>query len=276
MEYLTWSINDVPLFALPENDFIENLPLMNTTVAMTISFTYIYSIMFIQRYMRKRNAVVIPKSVLLIHNFGLAALSAYMTWGALNIALSQARYKLTCNITSMATPTQMIALRDIIWIFYVSKIWEFLDTIFMALRKKNNQISTLHLYHHYSIFLIWNFNLTYGPIGEMWQSVFLNSLVHVIMYTYYGLSTLGIRPWWKRYITQFQMFQFGCFIAQSVYLLYTQCYDGVYVRLWATNGLYAASLLGLFVNFYVKSYNANQGMVNNSNIKRTRRCRKSI
>ena len=49
-----------------------------------------------------------------------------------------------------------------------------------------------------------------------YYSCALNSLVHVLMYTYYALSmVLGKDPalrrkylWWSRYLTQFQMFQF--------------------------------------------------------------------
>ncbi len=38
---------------------------------------------------------------------------------------------------------------------------------------------------------------------------FLNSFVHVVMYTYYALSAMGPKVqkylWWKKYLTQFQL-----------------------------------------------------------------------
>jgi elongation of very long chain fatty acids protein 4 len=55
-----------------------------------------------------------------------------------------------------------------------------------------------------------------------WYSTFLNSLVHVVMYTYYFTAAmLGSNEkakkkylWWGRYLTQFQMFQFVTMMAQ--------------------------------------------------------------
>lgn len=35
-----------------------------------------------------------------------------------------------------------------VWLYYMCKIIELLDTVFFVLRKKQNQISFLHLYHH--------------------------------------------------------------------------------------------------------------------------------
>lgn len=35
-----------------------------------------------------------------------------------------------------------------VWLYYMCKITELLDTVFFVLRKKQNQISFLHLYHH--------------------------------------------------------------------------------------------------------------------------------
>lgn len=39
----------------------------------------------------------------------------------------------------------------------------------------------------------------------------LNSFVHIVMYSYYGLSSIpALRPylWWKKYITQMQLVGF--------------------------------------------------------------------
>jgi len=38
-------------------------------------------------------------------------------------------------------------MAKIIWVFYVSKIVEFIDTVIMVLKKNNRQVSFLHVYH---------------------------------------------------------------------------------------------------------------------------------
>ena len=42
-----------------------------------------------------------------------------------------------------------------------------------------------------------------------WGGLMTNTAVHVVMYLYYFLRTQGINPWWKRYITRFQIVQFA-------------------------------------------------------------------
>lgn len=37
---------------------------------------------------------------------------------------------------------------NLCYVYYLSKLSEFADTIFFVLRKKKSQISWLHLYHH--------------------------------------------------------------------------------------------------------------------------------
>lgn len=37
---------------------------------------------------------------------------------------------------------------NLCYVYYISKLTEFADTIFFVLRKKKTQITLLHLYHH--------------------------------------------------------------------------------------------------------------------------------
>lgn len=96
-----------------------------------------------------------------------------------------------------------------IWVYFAAKVSELLDTVFFILRKKDKQVTFLHVYHH-SIMVIgtWGF-FKYSPSHTGVFIGFLNSLVHVFMYTYYGLSALGPNMakylTWKKYMTSFQL-----------------------------------------------------------------------
>ena len=135
----------------------------------------------------------------------------------------------------------------------MSKIYEFLDTVFMVLRKRNRQINLLHVYHHASIAYVWlAVNTRYFPGGDSWWAASLNSLVHVVMYAYYLMATLKIPCFFKKYITMFQILQFVSFVAQGAYgLIWPSYYPN---SAMAFNLCYAASLLALFIRFYRASY----------------------
>ena len=41
------------------------------------------------------------------------------------------------------------------WFYYFSKIIELLDTVIFILRKKNSQVTFLHVYHHATMVMLW-------------------------------------------------------------------------------------------------------------------------
>lgn len=90
------------------------------------------------------------------------------------------------------------------------KVIDLVETVVFVFRKKNRQISFLHLYHHISTIYVTSISIKHFPGGMATFPIVVNSSVHVIMYTYYLLSSQGpkiqkmINPI-KPYITIMQM-----------------------------------------------------------------------
>lgn len=144
----------------------------------------------------------------------------------------------------------------VLWIFYVSKIPEFIDTWIMIMKKNDRQVSFLHLYHHSTIFVIWWAIIYYAPGGDSYLSAAMNSFVHVLMYSYYFLTSIGFKnvPW-KKYITQIQMFQF---LVNLIHGAHNSIMDVPGYPRWTGQLLffYMITLLFLFGNFYLKNLSA--------------------
>ena len=54
-----------------------------------------------------------------------------------------------------------------------------------------------------------------SPEGDMFLPIFLNALVHVLMYSHYLVTALGIKSWWRQYLTSLQLAQFCLISLQS-------------------------------------------------------------
>lgn len=52
------------------------------------------------------------------------------------------------------------------WFYFVSKYVELLDTVFFVLRKKFNQVSVLHVYHHSTMLWTSWIAVKYTPGGH--------------------------------------------------------------------------------------------------------------
>lgn len=139
----------------------------------------------------------------------------------------------------------------LVWVHYNNKYVELLDTVFMILRKKTKQMSFLHVYHHVMLIWAWFLVVKVAAGGDSYFGASCNSFVHVVMYMYYLMSSLGVPCPWKKNITQLQMLQFLACLAHSLYVLYYQNMPAVlaYVQLWVM-----VNMLVLFGQFYWQSY----------------------
>ncbi|KAF9235424.1 GNS1/SUR4 membrane protein, partial [Melanogaster broomeanus] len=100
---------------------------------------------------------------------------------------------------------------------YYFKYYEFLDTIFLALKKK--PLSFLHVYHHAATAVLAFVQLN-GRATTCWVAAFLNLGVHVLMYYYYFATAGGAKLWWKKHLTTMQIFQFVIILASTVFASY--------------------------------------------------------
>lgn len=143
------------------------------------------------------------------------------------------------------------------YVYCLTKIFDLADTVFFVLRKKDKQISKLHLYHHSVVpFLGWLSLSVRCTAPAIVLFVFLNSAVHAIMYTYYALAALGPKVhkylWWKRYITQIQLLQFlACFIYPILVYPYLTNYPSECFLLGISQ---PPLFFYMFLDFYFKSY----------------------
>ncbi|KAI5750176.1 hypothetical protein M8J76_013441 [Diaphorina citri] len=142
------------------------------------------------------------------------------------------------------------------WWYYFSKFTEFFDTFFFVLRKKQNQVSTLHVIHHGVMPMSVWFGVKFTPGGHSTFFGLLNTFVHIVMYAYYFLSALGPHMnkylWWKKYLTTLQLIQFVLIMVHAFQLLFIDCNFPKAFVWWI--GSHAVMFFFLFRNFYKEQY----------------------
>uniref|UniRef100_A0A669DP75 Elongation of very long chain fatty acids protein n=2 Tax=Oreochromis TaxID=8139 RepID=A0A669DP75_ORENI len=209
---------------------LDNYP---PTFALTVM--YLLIVWMGPKYMKHRQPYSC-RAVMVFYNLGLTLLSFYMFYEVNELKHSR-------------------VVINVLWWYYFSKLIEFMDTFFFILRKNNHQITFLHLYHHASMLNIWWFVMNWIPCGHSYFGASLNSFIHVVMYSYYGLSAIpAIRPylWWKKYITQLQLIQFFLTVTQTTLAVIWPC--GFPIGWLYFQISYMFTLIILFMNFYIQTY----------------------
>nr|BBF94989.1 elongation of very long chain fatty acids protein 9 [Orthetrum albistylum] len=208
------------------------------------------------QWMEKRKPYDL-KPLLIAYNLIQVLFSVWLVWEGLQGGWLH-HYNLKCQPVDYSNDPVAIRMANACWWYFFCKLIELLDTVFFVLRKKNNQISFLHLYHHTLMPVCAWIGTKFLPGGHGTFLGVINSFVHIIMYFYYMMSAMGPQYqkylWWKKYLTTLQMVQFCMIFIHSSQLLIYECnYPKTIIVLLGINALF---FLGLFGNFYRKSYKA--------------------
>ena len=226
---------------------------------MLIISTYFWFVTYYgPRYMAKRKPYELTKTII-TYNTLMVLINAYFFWQTLKnfrFGYDIFDFEYKHNAQTNMDPLELIKVQ-VSHQYLVSKFIDLLDTIFFVLRKKQTQVTKLHLYHHISVptfgWVIFRMIPTNGPVAIF---ALFNTLIHVIMYSYYSLAALGpsVKPylWWKKYVTQIQIYQFVIYSMFSWLFAFKQVGYPAYLQILA----YTQPLifLVLFSRFYISSY----------------------
>ncbi|XP_049879254.1 elongation of very long chain fatty acids protein AAEL008004-like [Pectinophora gossypiella] len=206
-------------------------------------------------FMADRPAFEIKK-LIIVYNVVQIFLSGYLAAQCLTRLYIPGYYSIWCQkiIYEDSELEQVVTSR--VWLYYVIKIVDLLDTVFFILRKKFSHVSFLHVYHHLGMCLLGFIGTKYVPGGHGVMLGCINSLVHAVMYTYYLVSLVRkdwVRVWWKKYITQLQILQFVLLILHFGHVIFEpSCEYPKWVSfVFLPHNIF---ILFLFSDFYIKEY----------------------
>ncbi|CAF4241384.1 unnamed protein product [Rotaria sordida] len=221
---------------------------------LVIAIAYVCAIIFGRKWMKNQKPFKL-RNFMFIYNILQVIICAYITYESTYVWFKD-RYSFLCQPVDYSNRMTAIRACEACWWYYIMKIVDLIDTIIFVLRKKDNQITFLHVYHHLTMLFFGWYGVKYVGGGQSLFIAILNSFIHVVMYAYYGLSACGSHIqkylWWKRYLTQAQIIQFVAVIGHSSINLFTPCnFPKVFDISFL---LYGISILLLFSNFYLQSY----------------------
>ncbi|KAI1843116.1 hypothetical protein JX265_009855 [Neoarthrinium moseri] len=249
----------------PADDFkfVAGETPMSTLKETSIFVVIYYIVIFGGRELMRNREPFKLKSLFLIHNFYLTAISASLLAlfieQLLPTIVRKGLFFAICDHDGGWTQPLVV----LYYLNYLTKYLELLDTVFLFLKKK--PLTFLHCYHHGATAVLC-FSQLLGHTSVSWVVISLNLAVHVIMYWYYFQSARGVRIWWKEWVTKGQIIQFIIDLGFVYFASYTY-FTSTYFTWMPNHGKCAgeefaafsgmgvlSSYLVLFISFYFATY----------------------
>eukprot|EP01104_Vermistella_antarctica_P007052 TRINITY_DN1779_c0_g1_i1.p1 TRINITY_DN1779_c0_g1~~TRINITY_DN1779_c0_g1_i1.p1 ORF type:complete len:1103 (+),score=271.00 TRINITY_DN1779_c0_g1_i1:233-3310(+) len=192
------------------------------------------------------------------HNSAMALLSGSILVGILGGAYLDGRFESIDRLVCQRAPTDQIMglLPFSMYLFYLSKMTEFVDTFILVLSKK--RLTWLHCIHHLTTMsLVWHAMKV--DLSSDIVSAGLNCFVHVIMYAYFAKPIALFR----KSITYSQLSQFVLVLAAVGYAAFRR-YSPNHTACQGTRIAEAHGLLMygvyfvMFANFFIQQYMRNR------------------
>ncbi|KAK4019675.1 Elongation of very long chain fatty acids protein 1 [Daphnia magna] len=236
---------------------LDGLPLMSSPVpSIVICLGYVYAVKVCgPKFMKNRPAFKL-RGILMAYNLFQIIYNGWLFYEISRFGWLSGNYSFICQPVDYSNSEAAMRIVRAGYCFYISKFIDLLDTLFFVLRKKNHQITMLHVIHHGILpMTLWP-GIRYVCGGHASFFAFLNTFVHVVMYFYYFMAAMGPSYQkylgWKKHLTSFQMIQFIMASFHCFQLMFIDC-DFPIAFCWWIGG-HQLIFLGLFINFYRNAY----------------------
>ncbi|XP_055695701.1 elongation of very long chain fatty acids protein 7-like [Lutzomyia longipalpis] len=231
---------------------IHSLPQVIAIIASYLYFTKSWG----PRFMESRKPYEL-KAILIIYNTLQVLANIWLGLYATYHSYWRGGWNFFCEPIRQDFSPQGYRVAFVVYCYYLLKVTDLLDTVFFVLRKKYNQITFLHVYHHAMMVFGTYIASKFAIAGHASMLGIVNCYVHAIMYMYYLISSF--KPdmkksiWWKKHITHVQMIQFTFLIFHFGRPLVMQdCdYPQAMSAICFVQNLF---MLVLFSDFYRKAY----------------------
>ncbi|XP_075155761.1 very long chain fatty acid elongase 7-like [Haematobia irritans] len=207
------------------------------------------------RFMANKQPYKVER-IMMAFNIVQILLNLFIFYEAIRYSYWRSDFSLTCRHAPDDMSPENLKLARPARLYLFSKYLDFLDTIFFLLRKKFNQITILHTYHHsMALFIVHTYSSHfYG--SQATSTGILNSFVHFAMYLYYQVAAMKLNinlENWKRRMTQLQFLQFFLMLVHhSLPLVNNWCNANEKFLMFSCSQNFIISLL--FGNFYYHTY----------------------
>ena len=187
-----------------------HLSSLTAPLATAVAYLALVALMTHPRVKAKLN--IDTRSAQALHNLALCLFSLVIAVGTFAEVVNRTIFENGSTLWLFCEQDQTQP-RGALWfwsyIYYLSKYYELLDTVLQLLKGRPPPSFKLHIFHHAAVLVMAWAWLQYTQSLQFIGMLF-NTSVHVVMYYYYFLRSLGYQVSWKRYVTHFQIFQFAC------------------------------------------------------------------
>jgi len=193
-----------------------------------------------------------------IHSFLIVFNGLLHITQGIHLLFVQKPYNLSCMQVLPQDHELKSTERTLSYMYHLNKVLDLMDTIFFVLRKKQRQITFLHVFHH--VFMVFTSHMLirfYGFGGHVFLICMFNVLVHIVMYGYYYASSQSQNVqeslWWKKYLTLGQLVQFLLMFLHCMYTYFQPNCSASRGVIYVISSASAFMFL-MFTKFYIKTY----------------------